>query len=189
MSTDTRGPIFKNAFLDVYGPDEDFDPETDYNPYTISGELTLAVLGDDFDHRGMASNHEATDAIKARLRAENPTLLAFTEFDSESGCFFAYTQTEAAAIELAGFITAIALENERKRPPETLAQRMERNVIRFSAADVDSIIGRQATDDELNHVAKAAGHSSMGEAFYEVVTACLGYAPEDDDLDNPDESV
>lgn len=186
MSTDTAGKIFGNAILDVYGPDADFDPETDHNPYTVSGELTIAVLGEEGEHMrsGMADNQATQAEIRKRLKAQDPELLARLEFDSESGCFFAYADTEADAMALAGFITAMAHETESK--PEPIARRMERNVIRFSAADVDSVLGRQATDDELRNIAKAAEHSIIPEAFHEVVELVCGII---ESLDNDDESV
>ena len=60
------------------------------------------------------------------------------------------------------------------------AGRDTRVVWSLSAADLDRIAGRTLTDDELDRIGRAVGHSSIPEALEVVVDAVAGSTREED---------
>lgn len=153
MDTDTFTDLYRDAYVNVYRDDED-------GQVTITGELTIAILGTEGDHmeHGMATNHEAEDEIRKRLARDLPELLARLEFDSEAGQFFAYAKTDEDGLTLAGYIAAIALGNEKAAPYESPHERRRRVLMQVTALDVDDVLGRQATKSDLHAVGEAVRH-------------------------------
>ncbi len=56
--------------------------------------------------------------------------------------------------------------------------RAERTLIRWTVADADASAGREVTEDEIDRLEKALGHSTMAEAFAEVVFAVCNHEDE-----------
>lgn len=104
MSDTDETPSTSGYELPWYCDRETFpDDETMWKGFTAQDYTLAYALG--VDH-----NRQAEELVQAQLQVSAPELVSRVEFDSEMGCFFAYTKTSEDMVALAGVVASMVAQ-------------------------------------------------------------------------------